>query len=227
MSTSKNVPESTPGSAGLVAHVQTHNEQQKALLARELHDEMGGLLVGAMMDLAWAEQHLSAPVVDLKSKLVRARQTLATAIDLKRRLIEELRPTLLDNVGLFAALKWHIQGACTQFGLTCEIHVPEYEPRFPPDVPIALFRIGQEALDLALADRTTVSAEFAVHITKNVLTFEISTTAPPALLEAHLNSDSYPLAAVRHRVSALGGQFEIAYRDTGGIQLKATFPLAP
>ena len=226
MSTSKSTSETVPASAGVVAHIQTHTEQQKALLARELHDELGGLLVGAMMDLAWAEQHVSAPAVDLKSKLVRARQTLATAIDLKRRLIEGLRPTLLDNVGLFAALRWHVHGACAESGLQCDIHVPEEEPRFAPDTPIALFRIGQEALDLVLADRTTVSAAFTAHMAPKLLTFEITSAAAPATPESRLQEDSYPLAAVRHRTEALGGRFDIAYRDEGGIQLKASFPLA-
>src|ERR1700730_5543593 len=71
-----------PGASSLIAHIQGAMEHQKALLARELHDELGGLLVGAVMDLAWAEQHMSAPPAELKQKLVRARQTLAAAIDL-------------------------------------------------------------------------------------------------------------------------------------------------
>jgi signal transduction histidine kinase len=98
--------------SSLIEHIQGVMEHQKAMLARDLHDELGGLLVGAVMDLAWAEQHMSAPPAELKQKLVRARQTLAAAIDMKRKLIEELRPTLLDNVGLFAALRWHVEAAC-------------------------------------------------------------------------------------------------------------------
>src|ERR1700730_11303739 len=93
--------------SSLIEHIQGVMEHQKAVLARDLHDELGGLLVGAVMDLAWVEQHMSAPPAELKQTLVRARQTLAAAIDMKRKLIEELRPTLLDNVGVFAALRWH------------------------------------------------------------------------------------------------------------------------
>ena len=83
---------STEPASALIAHIQGVMELQKAALARELHDELGGLLVGAVMDLAWAEQHMSAPPTELRQKLVRARQTLASAIDLKRKLIEDLRP---------------------------------------------------------------------------------------------------------------------------------------
>jgi signal transduction histidine kinase len=140
------VPGNPAASASsLIEHIQGVMEHQKALLARDLHDELGGLLVGAVMDLAWAEQHMSAPPAELKQKLLRARQTLAAAIDMKRKLIEELRPTLLDNVGLFAALRWHVQAACKRAGIACIIDVPEDEQRFLPNVPIALFRIVQEA----------------------------------------------------------------------------------
>ena len=103
--------------SSLIEHIQGVMEHQKAVLARDLHDELGGLLVGAVMDLAWAEQHMSAPPAELKQKLVRARQTLAAAIDMKRKLIEELRPTLLDNVGLFAALRWYVDRFARAAGL--------------------------------------------------------------------------------------------------------------
>ncbi len=76
------------------------------------------------MDVAWAEQHLDAPAAELQHKLLRARQTLAAAIDLKRRLIEELRPTLLDNVGLFAALRWHVEGICARAALPAASFCP-------------------------------------------------------------------------------------------------------
>ena len=135
-------------------------EHQRALLARELHDELGGLLVGAVMDVAWAEQHLSAPPAELRQKLTRARQTLAAAIDLKRKLIEELRPTLLDNVGLFAALRWHVQSACNSAGLVVNIRVPEQERRFLPNISIALFRIVQEALAVIMARKPVAPVNF-------------------------------------------------------------------
>src|SRR5260370_6351016 len=68
--------------SSLIEHIPGVIEHQKAVLARDLHDELGGLLVGAVMDLAWAEQHMSAPPAELKQKLVRARQTLAAAVDM-------------------------------------------------------------------------------------------------------------------------------------------------
>ena len=213
-----------PAASSLVAHIQSAMEHQKALLARELHDELGGLLVGAVMDLAWAEQHLSAPPAELRQKLLRARQTLATAIDLKRKLIEELRPTLLDNVGLFAALRWHVQSACKRAGLTCTIHVPEEERRFLPNIPIALFRIVQEALAVIVARKPVGTAQFGIAIDGQALAIEVrSNTAARDVVPA--GADVHYLAAIEQRVGSLGGEFKSVQLAAGGTSITATFPL--
>ncbi len=98
----------------LSTHLQNVAEREKASLARELHDELGGLLVGARMDISWAEQHHAKSDPDLKLRLHRVQQNLSAGVDLKRRIIEELRPTLLDNVGLFAALRWQMKETLRQ-----------------------------------------------------------------------------------------------------------------
>ena len=213
--------------SSLIEHIQGVMEHQKAVLARDLHDELGGLLVGAVMDLAWAEQHMSAPPAELKQKLVRARQTLAAAIDIKRKLIEELRPTLLDNVGLFAALRWHVQAACKRAGTTCIIDVPEDERRFLPNVPIALFRIVQEALAVIVARKPVASAEFNVTVDRRALAILIRGDAAGAPSEEQpgINADVHYLAAIQQRVASLKGEFHHNYIPAVGTRIAVRFPL--
>lgn len=211
--------------SSLIAHIQGAMEHQKALLARELHDEFGGLLVGAVMDLAWAEQHLSAPPAELRQKLMRARQTLAAAIDLKRKLIEDLRPTLLDNVGLFAALRWHVSAACKRAGLSCTIQVPEEERRFLPNIPIALFRIVQEALAVVVARKPVASAAFSVTIDRRTLAIEVRSEAAADPGDSDTGADEHFLAAIAQRVASLGGEFKSAYLPAGGTSIAARFAL--
>jgi signal transduction histidine kinase len=213
-----------PAASSLIAHIQGAMEHQKAVLARELHDELGGLLVGAVMDVAWAEQHLSAPPAELQQKLARARQTLAAAIDMKRKLIEELRPTLLDNVGLFAALRWHVQAACKRAGLVCTILVPDEERRFLPNIPIALFRIAQEALAVITARKPVGSAAFSVKIEGQMLAVDVRSDAdsPP---DPAAGADEHFLAAIAQRVASLGGEFVSASVPAGGISISARFAL--
>lgn len=213
--------------SSLIEHIQGVMEHQKALLARDLHDELGGLLVGAVMDLAWAEQHMSAPPAELKQKLLRARQTLAAAIDMKRKMIEELRPTLLDNVGLFAALRWHVQAACKRAGTTCIIDVPEDERRFLPNVPIALFRIVQEALAVIVARKPVASAEFTVTVDRRAISIVIRSdaTGEPSEEEAAINADVHYLAAIQQRVASLKGEFQHGYIPEEGTRIAVRFPL--
>ncbi len=214
-----------PAASSLIAHLQGVMEHQKALLARELHDELGGLLVGAVMDLAWAEQHNSAPPAELQQKLLRARQSLAAAIDMKRKLIEELRPTLLDNVGLFAALRWHVQAACKRAGTNCVIDVPEDERRFLPNVPIALFRIVQEALAVIVARKPVASAEFRLNVDPDVVTMMIrgDSAGAPAEEENGGNAEVHYLAAIRQRVACLKGGFQ--HDQTPGVGTRITVRL--
>ncbi len=218
-------PPQHPGSAALIDHIQSVMEHQKAHLARELHDELGGLLVGAVMDVAWAEQHLSVPPAELRQKLVRARQTLAVAIDLKRKLIEDLRPTLLDNVGLFAALRWHVQATCKRYGLTCTVRVPEEERRFAPNLPIALFRIVQEALVLIVGTKPAAGVEFSVALADRSLAIEIRGDAPDQTDTAATEDDTHFLAAIDHRIASLGGEFRHVQDPVDGTTITATFPL--
>ncbi len=221
-------PPGSPPASGLIAHIQGAMEHQKALLARELHDELGGLLVGVVMDLAWAEQHLAAPPEELKQKLLRARQTLSAAIDLKRKLIEELRPTLLDNVGLFAALRWHVQAACKRVGAPCTIDVPEDDLRFLPNIPITVFRIVQEALAVIVARKPVTGAEFSVLTDGPWLTVQLRSSAAAAPLDADPGSgaETHYLAAIEQRVASLGGEFHHEHDADVGTRISARFPLA-
>ena len=133
MQRNKHPPPSLPG---LISHIQTVTEREKAVIARELHDELGGMLVAASMDLAWLEQHITAPGGDIRRHLRRLRDTLGDAVDIKRKIIEELRPTLLDNVGLFAALRWLIGNSCARASIPFDIQFPDKEPDFTPDASI-------------------------------------------------------------------------------------------
>jgi signal transduction histidine kinase len=212
-------------SSGLIAHIQAATEHQKAMLARELHDDLGGLLVGAVMDVAWAEQHLGAPIAELQQKLMRARLTLAAAIDLKRRLIEELRPTLLDNVGLFAALRWHVDGMCARAGIACDIQLPDDERKFQPNTPINLFRIVQETFAVVIGQGGVASADFKVTVDQDFLTIRILTAHGASAASAAANDNLHALSAIQQRTAMLGGEFTYNSPPRGGTGITAVFPI--
>ena len=206
----------------LIAYIHGVAEQHRAFFARELHDELGGLLVGASMDFAWAEQHMTDSPADAKAKLARARQSLSGAIDLKRRLIEELRPTLLDNVGLFAALRWYVESQRKLGQMTCAVSVPAEERRFLPNVSIGLFRIVQESLQLLMPKGHMASGKFEFlvdipNITIRVLVAPLPGPDAPAKPEANF------LASIEQRAAALGGTLAYARTSSNNQHITARF----
>jgi len=216
---------------GLISHIQTVAEREKAVIARELHDELGGMLVAASMDLAWLEQHVAPPVDaepspaagEIRRRLHRLRDTLGQAVDIKRKIIEELRPTLLDNVGLFAALRWLAGNTCARQSIQCDIRLPETEPHFTPDVSIALFRVAQEALAVVLESKGIRSVLLSLDGSAHVSTLTIAgfghalqAAEPPA-------PQAYELATIRHRISTLGGGVTFSPAP-GEVRLSAWIP---
>jgi signal transduction histidine kinase len=210
----------------LSTHLQSVSEREKAALARELHDELGGLLVGARMDISWAEQHLSANDADTKQRLHRVQQSLAAGVDLKRRIIEELRPTLLDNVGLFAALRWQLKETCRHAGLKCMEAFPDDEPHFTSEAAIALFRIAQESFTNIVKHSDAKSMDIAIDLDSDNVVMQISDDGR-GITESRLTAiGSHGLASMRHRVRALGGLLDVRSPPAGGTTLLVRIPAA-
>lgn len=88
--------------------VRSHGVCTSVPASRELHDALGGLLVAARMDLSWLEERVNSDDPEVRAYFGRIQQALEHGFDIKRRVIENLRPTLLDNLGLFSALRWQV-----------------------------------------------------------------------------------------------------------------------
>ena len=158
------VDERTRELTALSTHLQGVSEQEKSALSRELHDELGGLLVAARMDLSWLQQRLPTSDPAIEQRFRRIHESLSAGVDLKRRVVEELRPTLLDNMGLFAALRWQFKETCRRAGLSCTETIPDSELKFSPDAAIGVFRIAQEALTNILKHAEAKSADLVIGI---------------------------------------------------------------
>ena len=107
--------------SSLSAHLQSSSEREKSRLARDLHDELGGILTSAKIDTAWLEGHSKTTDPDALQRIRRLSGVLDEAVDLKRRVIENLRPSLLDHLGLAAALEWYVNDTCSKAGLQCRL----------------------------------------------------------------------------------------------------------
>jgi len=200
---------------------QIDGEQEKVTLARTLHDDLGGLLVGAIMDIGWISLQAghSEPV---REKLARATGLLRAAIDMKRELIENLRPTLLDNVGLFSTLRWHLKASCDRIAVPHAANFPPAEINLPPDLKIGVFRIFQAALKHVLSEGRPRELSLDVEVKDNTLHCHLRST--PVEVSAPQNARGPAETSIRFRVQRTGGTLRWL-KEAGAQHLHLQFPL--
>lgn len=208
----------------LSTYLQAVREEEKSRLARDIHDELGGILVGAKMDVAWASQRCKLALPEAASKLERALTILDEGVEMKRRIIEELRPTLLDNLGLAPALDWQVRQTCERAGLECDLNLGE--PSLPSDVSIALYRIVQEALTniVKYANARHVRVELLRGEDGVSLIVQDDGRGLPA--GAATDRLSHGIIGMRQRVRAFNGEFRISGRAGQGTTIEVFIPLA-
>lgn len=213
--------------SALSSHLQVVTEQEKGALARELHDELGSLLVAAKMDVTWLRRQVKMEDEDCRIRWQRILAALDSGVDLKRRVVEQLRPTLLDNMGLLTALRWQLQESCGRAGLRCIEHLPESEPQLSSAAAIAIFRVAQEAMTNVIKHAKATEVELAVVFDSQQLTLTLTDNGvgvAPGRLKA---SGSHGLLGMRHRVQALGGSWSLAPGATGqGTEVRVQIPLS-
>jgi signal transduction histidine kinase len=190
-------------------------EQHRATIADRLHDEMGGLLIAARLNVAWLEERLPTddPLVQLH--FTRLQDALLSGVDVKRRIVEELRPTLLDHIGLYSALKWHMSEACAQINYT--EHYPDEELQLRPDAGIVVFRIVQEGLLHIIAafrpQRVQLSVQDPADALRLCLRAESNHDSGEGEARPPVVNDALELEMIRQRVLRLGGDYQ--WREAG------------
>jgi signal transduction histidine kinase len=221
------VAERTADLSALSSHLQLVTEQEKGALARELHDELGSLLVAAKMDVTWLRRRVKAEEEDCQLRWQRILSALDSGVDMKRRVVEQLRPTLLDNMGLLTALRWQLQESCGRAGLRCIEHLPETEPQLSSEAAIAIFRVVQEAMTNVIKHASATEVELRVVFDAQHLTVSLCDNGlgmPPGRLHP---PGSHGLLGMRHRIQALGGSWEISPGPNGrGTQVRVQIPLS-
>jgi signal transduction histidine kinase len=208
----------------LVTHLQEAAELRDTALAHEMHDELGGLMGAAVMDLDSVRRVKPALSPNALERLERVKRTLEQAIDLKRRFIEELRPSILDNFGLFAALRWQLRKTWGNSEVVSTENYPDVEPVFASHAAIALFRIAQEALSIALNRASVKAADLTISVDKDTFSMRFSDDGTPGT-EILTENPAMILASMRHRIRSLGGKVEISKSATGATMLTAWMPL--
>jgi signal transduction histidine kinase len=207
----------------LSSHLQVSGERERAALARDLHDELGGILTSAKMDLNWLEQRVHV-IPGGPERLKEYSKLLDEAVGVKRRVIENLRPSLLDNMGLPAALEWYVSDTCKKGGLECTLNLAEDVGLISSDAAIALFRIVQESTTNVLrhAKAKTMTADLHIDDTNIYLRLKDDGSGLPATFNpAKL---SHGLSGIKQRAKALGGNAVWESAPGKGTTVTVTIP---
>ena len=210
----------------LSEHMLRISEVEKASLARELHDELGGLLVAMRMDLSQLRRKVQLPDANAEERWARIDAGLRAGVELKRRVIEELRPTLLDNMGLIAALRWQADETCKQGNIRLLADLPEVEPKLDAEAAIAVFRTVQEALSNVLkhAHATEVRLVMAQLDGQARITLDDNGVGLPQ--GAEVRAGAHGLKQMKFRMQAMGGFCEVGSGPTCGTVVTVRFPVA-
>lgn len=221
------VAERTEQLSVLSRHLIRLAEEERARLARELHDELGANLTAISIDVGGAADQVRVTDAGIAQRLDRARAMLVTTVELKRRIVENLRPSLLDNLGLAAAVHSYCEEFSAVAGVDCEALIEGEVDVAGPMHAIALFRIMQESLNNIA--KYAHAKRVIVHLSRedDGLALEISDDGVGIDLDAASKPKSHGLLGMRERALLLGGTLKVSRGvNNVGTCVDAWIPLA-
>jgi signal transduction histidine kinase len=205
----------------LAQHLQTSVEMERAAIAREIHDDVGGSLTALKFDLAWIERRAVDP--DIRQKVQHALETVTHAIESSQRIMHNLRPAILEQ-GLVAALQWMTSRFERRTGIVTAFRTSHESLQLPAGVPLVAYRTAQEALTNVSKHAGATRVHVDLALAGKVLSLEISDNGC-GLVDGDLSkSRSFGIRGLRERASTVGGWIELA-SGARGTSLILSVPL--
>ena len=198
----------------LVNHLQTIREEERNRLAREFHDQLGQSMTALKMDLSLLLRTISDEKQDVQRNLVAAelqsmQNLVDEAINLIWVIITELRPQMLDDLGLVAALEWEAQQFKSRTGITCEFKSSAGDIQIDSKKSIALFRIYQEALTNVARHANATVVKSVLQRDGEMLVLEIKDNGCGISIDEQFKQKPFGLIGMRERALAIDGLLEI------------------
>lgn len=211
----------------LSAHMETVREEERTRIAREIHDELGSVLVALKLDVGWLQRRL-----DGQSELTAKTATMAKLIDAAvvevGRIITDLRPSILDHQGLWAAMEWHAQEFLQATGLRGKIDFRVASETPKPDAAraTAAYRIFQEILNNVARHANATAVDMRVTTDARMLAIKVRDNGCGITLEQLRHPKSHGVLGISERARHFGGRVEIGPAHDGGTRVRVWLPLA-
>jgi two-component system sensor histidine kinase UhpB len=199
----------------LTARLQSGREEERANVAREIHDELGQVLTAIKMNLAWVERKLgetehSTALNPLLERVVESAEMADSAIKNVQRIATDLRPDVLDNLGLAEALQQEAHRFQQRGGAACELQLTAESLNLPALVATAAFRVFQEALTNVARHAKATLVRIRLHADAEKLVLEVEDNGLGIRPEATVGSHSLGILGMQERASVLGGELSVS-----------------
>ncbi|MEW5870037.1 MAG: response regulator [Chloroflexota bacterium] len=209
----------------LASHQQAIVEDERTRIARELHDEFGQNLTALKMEIAWLARQLSDSAPDQRIRLNNMTMLLDDTIDLVRRVARELRPGILDELGLLAALEWQGQEFTTRTSIPCFLDLDSKKATFGRDLDTAIFRICQEALTNIVRHAAASKVKIKLKATESEIEFSVEDNGKGITTEQVANARSFGLMGMRERVELWNGKISLVGISGKGTTVRVSIPI--
>ena len=217
----RQVRDRTASLAELATHLQQVRETERAHLARELHDELGALLTAAKLDVARLKSRLGAPGPEIGQRLQHLTETLNSGIALKRRIIEDLRPSSLSNLGLNASLEILAREFSEHSGIEVTTSLEPVE--LGESSQLTVYRMVQESLTNVAKYAEAKQVEISMRSYGNHVEVDVKDDGK-GFDAALARPSTHGLAGMRHRVEAAGGRLTVVSSTGKGTRISAVLP---
>lgn len=210
----------------LASHLQDIREDERSTIAREIHDELGQQLTGIKMDLSWISKRIdSQPPGLIEQKVKSTLGLLDNTIQTVRRIATALRPSILDDLGLIAAIEWQSEEFEKRSGITALFHTGIPEMNFPPEMAIGLFRICQESLTNVARHARAKNVCLTLDCLNGRVILTITDDGVGLDPQKAGNKKTLGLLGMKERALMMGGELEITNGENNGLQLVVNVPL--
>ncbi len=207
-------------------HLQHAKEEERERIARDVHDVLGGHLVALKFSAALMASRLDAPAQQRLEQVTSFEALIDEAIDTVSRVTRELRPGILKDFGLAAAIESHAEDFSKRTGIRCHVLCADDDIALPEAESIALFRIFQESLTNVSKHAKASNVEIRLVHTGDGVSLEVGDDGIGLLDTDLAKPHSFGLRGVRERVTSLGGCVDFARRIPNGTRLQVVLPLS-
>ena len=210
----------------LAQHLQTSVEMERAAIAREIHDDVGGSITAIQFDLAWIGRHAAAgdvPPAEVQQRVLTALETVQHAIEASQRIMHNLRPAILEQ-GLVAALQWMAAQFEKRHRIACLFRTSHESMQLPTGVPLVAYRFAQEALTNVTKHAQATRVMIDLSMSRGVLSLEVSDNGRGLGPDDLAKARSFGLRGLHERATTVGGWVDIS-SDSAGTVLMLSVPM--